>query len=898
MTWLVADLTSKSEIQWRLLQKMGVLEEDAVLRASEFWAKIFRILYPDWTLVSHDFMRSHLSDFLSDHNQSFAQSPGAHATLMAFLQQLLPVVSHEGLDAREWSDWFQGNTAQFVRWGHWYEISHEAWQELKQSRIMTASWCSAMIVNHPEVEGVWSRTLVCDLGSQLNAIESEIIKRLSANQEVRVLRPAAPWVESYSKSLNSYYHLEGLGFPEKTNLKSRPIPKSQPNCRVEVERYSTMVAEVKSIVAKVRDHLDRGIEPQQIGIFAPDIEVYWPTLRSYLEQEGVPVQKNWVARLQSFSDVECWLARMRLSCGRVTSHDLERVQFYKNENFHELSFDRFKRLFSVIYDEIDLKRLAAMEKKYQKSVAEDDRFLFDEFLAWSSSYWPNGQNSEPLSRMLKKLFQECPLQTTRSVRGWLDYLESLVAKEEVLIEGQNASGIYCLNLQDGEWVHVEVRFFIGLSAQALRSQDSVGLLYQDVEKIGRDLGYFLPWPDRAQMEFDCLWLLQTPAKWTQLSVSSTDFSGSPEAPSLVWLLSAFSNNREVERLSEAFPTRWDEIQQSELSQIGNLRQWPENFARTLETSILRDLGEHPFDAFGEDVTFSLSASQVESYLDCPFKFAASKLLRLTDEAVVDLDIDAMSSGRLLHKLFELLTAPPFRSNWSDQELNLLLDRLPVEADVPLADKRLWRMRNQFYLDLSRRFLAFEKNLRDQFPELETVGREVRFDTLWSPSSGCLVTTADDGIPFRGSIDRVDRDQSGHYAVVDYKTSDNGLTYHRSWVNNSELQLALYGMAVESGLTSLPAGEVIAAFYHFAKGMRREKGMRVADLAGTLFSLESGKTGNITVEEKQELFALVNQKINSAVLSMLSGRFEPKPSKDETCNKCSWKKLCRAPHLNR
>ncbi|MEO0337298.1 MAG: hypothetical protein AAF202_12955, partial [Pseudomonadota bacterium] len=82
-TWLVGDLRSKFEIQKQLLAKHGFLAEDAVLRASELWTKWAFRLAPEFRVVSSDYMRGFLSQFLAEQDMPFAKSPGAPQTLMS-----------------------------------------------------------------------------------------------------------------------------------------------------------------------------------------------------------------------------------------------------------------------------------------------------------------------------------------------------------------------------------------------------------------------------------------------------------------------------------------------------------------------------------------------------------------------------------------------------------------------------------------------------------------------------------------------------------------------------------------------------------------------------------------------------------------------------------------------
>lgn len=897
-TWLVSDLTSKSEIQNKLLARTPVLEEDAVLRASELWAKIFKKTHPDWRLVSVQYMQSYLSDFLRRQKSSLVQSPEAFSTLLTFLEQLLPMIADPDLDLERWGHWFRDNPESYIRWGHWFELAHHAWDSMAHDKISTVAWCSSLILSRPELSQTWQRQIFCDLGSRLQATEAQVLKALSQNVRVVVLKPEADWVETYAQTLNGYFPLKPKAGAQISALKSRPLPKSSVEHRVEINRYATMVAEIKDVVAKVRSHLEQGYRPHEVAIFAPEIELYWPALSLYLEEEGVPKAKDRVLRMISLPDVDFWLARLRIACGRISANDLERSQFYETRSVSDLGFDGFKRLFSIVYDEFDLRRWSSVEKSFKKSVQEEEEWNIDNFLGWASSFWPNHKNTDALVRFMKKMFQECPVETEKPIASWLQYLENLVCKEESIVRQGVPDGVSCLNLQNGEWVPAKVRFFIGLSSSALRSQSSVGLLYQDVEKIDRDLGYILAWPDKAQLEFDGLWLLQKPADHTYLSVSNTDFSGNPEAPSLLWLLAAFRNNRHVEELSLPSPTRWDELQKCSLSQIATIREWPLEQSERVEEAILQDLGAKEFTKLTMPDHVSVSASQIENYIECPFKFAASKLFSLTDEALVDLDIDAMSKGRLLHKLLEILVESPFRANWSDEELSAVIADLPQKAEVPVGDKRLWRQREGHYLDLAKRFLAYENQLRTQFPQIETVGREIRFVADWSLDTAGFVPQGEGDLSFRGSIDRVDTDGEGQYLVLDYKSSPTGLHYFKSWMTHSEIQLPLYSLAVEAGVTPLEKGPVIGAFYYVAKNMTRQTGFRLVESAGTLYDLNEGRSANATEQQKLELFQQVREKVNQTLNCMKDGQFQPQPQKEDICQQCSWKKICRAHHLNR
>ena len=132
-------------------------------------------------------------------------------------------------------------------------------------------------------------------------------------------------------------------------------------------------------------------------------------------------------------------------------------------------------------------------------------------------------------------------------------------------------------------------------------------------------------------------------------------------------------------------------------------------------------------------------------------------------------------------------------------------------------------------------------------------------------------------------------------VIDYKSSDTSLKNYDQWEKEKALQLGLYSMALEQGATPLPQGEVLGAFYYSAKTMNREKGFRLEEGVGHLFS--EHKKSQIQAETKKELYKSLNKMVAESIHQMLSGEFPAKPDDKKNCETCPWDQICRAPHLN-
>jgi ATP-dependent helicase/nuclease subunit B len=898
-TWLVGDLRSKFEIQKLLLQKHGFLAEDAVLRASELWAKWAFRLAPEFRIVSSDYMRGFLSQFLAEQDLDFARSPGAPQTLMAYVGQLLPVLADPSL-GQQMEEWFHSQEKSFLRWRHWYELSKRAWAALSHKRIITSRWCSGLVVarwqHHGAIKAsLWSRDLVCDLSGQFSMLEAEILKMYSSHREVQVFKPSASWMQRYEKTLMGYAVLEGHGLTGASVSQPFPVPTCLKD--MSIERYATTLSEIKSTVAKVRELLDGGCEPSEIAITAPDIELYWPALFRYLQREGIPFSKPVMERLSAYASIESWLAKLRLKVGQVSSSDLERVYYDRQSEENRIGYDKFKRLFSLIYDESDLARSQSLKKIYSAQFEAGKEMSFEQFLSFAIGHWNERFRLDELATVIKRLLADVTESLNLQAQQWLEYVESIVANEEVMIEEPHAGGVEIVNTEELEWLDCNFIYVLGFDAAALNEYSEAALTFQDVKSLSESIGVFLDRPDHARKELQCVWVLNQKRKQITLSFSATDFKGTPCAPHVYWLVLAYNQGRDIEEFSSTIETRWDELQQADFKTIAEERGVSEQQLETLTAQMRIDLGAEAPKTFAGDLAWSLSASQLEKYAQCPFQFAAEKLFGLSDLPDVDLDLDVMTKGSFVHKLFQELTTEPMRFDWSDDELRAIVRNLPESTKSPIGDPELWAKQEGTFLKLARRFLANEKELREKFPNTETRGRELPIEIYWSEEHGKFQSQSEGGILFRGFVDRVDvSKQSGKAIVVDYKSSDSSYPSYSTWQKHKIYQLALYSMALESGLTMLEIDEVIAAFYYSAKTMNRQKGFRLKEEVGDLYEAKSNRS-ELSREQKVKLFEEIRNEISEMILQMKQGQMNPQPLKEETCNKCSWSQQCRAPHLN-
>lgn len=892
-TWLVADLRSKLHLQHHLIEQHEFVEEISVMRASELWQHFVNVLFPDMNVVSSDFVKAMIRSELRNDKEEWKQRPGTVEGAYAFLESFMPLLSHQS--GREVTkEWFVRHEQSHWKWSHWFELSRKLWQVFLKKNILTAQWLSGVLINVEEFGDVWQRDITVDLGAHLSSLEVELLLKLSKFLNVTVLVPNAPWTQEFSL-LQVYQPL--IDQSEGTQALEVSEPEKNHGTR-EFHKFTTMISEVKHLTAKVREWIDSGIDTEQIAITAPQVESYWPSLRLHFEKEGIPVAKGVVQRCHSIPSIMKWLSHLRILCGELKYSDLQSC-YYGPEQNYELPFSDFERLFSIIYGVEDLQRHTLVSESFSlKSPIE--KLSSQDFIAWSLKYWPRDylqkEQIKPLETLCQRIFQEGVSLVELDVVDWLNYVESVAAKTEFEVMPSKENGVKFVQIYSAEYIDCQCLALLGLSDQALRSSGRHGLSLAEAHLFFQNTGFRLPAVDHQQMEFDGRWLLERSYQHLLASFPATDFNGSPQAPSLLWLKEKLKNSDDFEEVQPPMPCRWDEIQ--EAVTFDEKGDWVLE-GESIKNSLSTERGENSLATFEKVKLRRLSASALEEYIKCPFKFAASRLFGLSDLPTLDLDVDHMTKGSLMHALFESLLCDDSKLNFSDDEISHVIEKCRESERVKIADERLWRSLKSKYHQLARRFLDFEKEWRRKFPQTQTVGREqvVNGFLLLSGELVAECPEQEESVPFKGFIDRVDTFEGKRAAVIDYKSSKGQLRQHASWVKQGQLQLALYAQALEKGLTDLPAMEVSSAIYYIAKGCQRNIGFQMKEHSGELYEVGGNRGSSIDQEQKQRLFAEVNAVVRETLEKVLRGEFSPQPQKSEYCDSCRWRTLCRAPHLN-
>ena len=248
-----------------------------------------------------------------------------------------------------------------------------------------------------------------------------------------------------------------------------------------------------------------------------------------------------------------------------------------------------------------------------------------------------------------------------------------------------------------------------------------------------------------------------------------------------------------------------------------------------------------------------SASQLTQLGQCPFKWFASRLLKLKELPEAESDLSVTFRGNLYHRCLELSLANIKTARdlekFNQQQLETAFRQ--AEQELQLTQLPGWDAQRQEHLDLLSLNLIAADFLP---PDREVIARETTFNTEWY------------GLQVQGTVDRIDRTATG-LTILDYKTSSSipAGVKDQTGKANLDIQLALYIDAIEQ---SYPEVSVDKAVY---------------------YSLTKGKTMGRAKSNPKQLAAFA-EKVKSY---LEQGYYPVDPDRDrKACQYCAFDSVCR------
>jgi RecB family exonuclease len=268
-----------------------------------------------------------------------------------------------------------------------------------------------------------------------------------------------------------------------------------------------------------------------------------------------------------------------------------------------------------------------------------------------------------------------------------------------------------------------------------------------------------------------------------------------------------------------------------------------------------------------------AVTQIDAYLDCPFRYFAEHVLRLEDEREDDPGLTPRERGELTHRVLQR-----FYEQWSTagrgavtddnlDEARRLLASVAVEATatVPAADAAVERAR---LLGSSASPAMGDRVLRHELErDAEVIERR-----LEEVLDGTYVFTGADGrqrtVPIRGKADRIDLLDDGRFDIVDYKTGRAP--------DSRAVQLAAYAHVAEQ---------------RFRGHAGRQWSVRAADYVACRGRAVTHALGR-NDSERDERLAKAQHDLVDAVEAIARGEFPPRPAELRLCTWCPYDRVCR------
>ena len=177
----------------------------------------------------------------------------------------------------------------------------------------------------------------------------------------------------------------------------------------------------------------------------------------------------------------------------------------------------------------------------------------------------------------------------------------------------------------------------------------------------------------------------------------------------------------------------------------------------------------------------------------------------------------------------------------------------------------------------QRILAEWMQLELGRPPFKVIGIEQEYQLL-------LPETSTSQFAVKIKADRMDRDESGHRILIDYKTGEKQST--SKWLNKriEEPQLPQYALAAELGIDDA------VAFARVRSGDMAYEGLCREDIGIQGIAACDGKLK--APDDWQQLLNDWKTNINALAFEFINGRSDVSPRNANACNYCGFEAICR------
>ncbi len=926
--WVTSDIKSRDFVQQKLQtdkvhNNSNKAHSSSVFRALDFWQHLLSMVELKFHVVSRNFLVFYYQKWAHNQfqNEIWKTTKQTGTIVCEYLKILAHLLPHPDRDHLfgQWLKLF--NKTPY--WKAWYDLAVPFWEELNTHKVIESSWIDVYLLDKIKHHPLLFKKIVFDLSCEINTVEIELACQLATNHKVQLLVPVLLSQKLANSDLNYHYatpvynalDTKTPDFLDQKKLKNKHISYITPLIKKEIctKQFATQLAEVKDIVSEVSSFLKQGVPAHNIAVLAPKIEDYWFCLKSFLKKEGINCHKQEVVCLSSFPFIQLWLAKLWTHLDIIEYENLETIVASTNK---KTEFQKFR---SAHYYALTLKHVPPF--CYDTSFVKDkNNFVSgNDFINWVNYLKPTDTQTDIPSSLVLKKIKECLseiktlshiFKQNLSYKLWLSLLESLFKSKEIVVKNKDLKGVQVLSFNALSWVSAEVVYVAGLN-ESLMKNPSYNLISQfDKSFIKDSMGFFLKEENPHLLHLTIQHFIQQKRKKIILSCSKSDFSGGSLSPDSLWLYYQHTQNNHnpphkdiCHHTHNDTPlklTVWDQQQRkSTVADILNCKKQLAPSVKLIEQSLKEDVGTLATKFYCTNSLNKISPYKLHDYVSCPFVYFAKHVLHLwSGPEKDDVDRPAMQKGSLLHALFEKLKSKKHVPQILSPFIEDIKDEQKSNPDFKKLHPVVWAKEKLYLLKKAKHFLENERSPDNYFKKYHTKAREVEFTCYWDHRTQTVSQTR--GIPFKGRIDRIDSDGTS-YMVLDYKGTLSGKNIAPNWSNKKEYQMAIYIQALEKGLVGdMPALPVKVALFLSYKDFTY-KGLvvhtAVQDLDKAFGGLSKKTKSLVSQQQKYDILQDTCQQINTTIFQIQEGDFTPSPQEFKTCDKCQWRKICRAPHLN-
>ena len=272
-----------------------------------------------------------------------------------------------------------------------------------------------------------------------------------------------------------------------------------------------------------------------------------------------------------------------------------------------------------------------------------------------------------------------------------------------------------------------------------------------------------------------------------------------------------------------------------------------------------------------------SASQLESWRQCPHQFFQRYVLGLKRPDESPVEAEASAVGILVHRALNVLyeegpdAAPPDR-----ERVEAILAAAEDAVDVALrGDPAVWaatRRRTAAELVAYLRYVAAK---HPAGPGDRSVAFELGFGLDEEGPPAIEIETVHGRVALRGRLDRLDHETaSGALRVLDYKHSKKRKSHQD---------------AVDENICGIDRFQLYAYFLAAAEWAARVGLGTPPAITGAIHCIREPRVlGSLTAPAPGE----IRLRIAAAIEDALSGRYDPSPRDRDVCGYCDFRRSCR------